>query len=390
MVKALAFVERRGVTDHMNVLYLTMNPNRQSTTVPTEGWLRLLVDKGLQPVLVSRESGDFQEWAAAHGTPTYEDALPAFDKLRPWIAMRSLWRLKRVVRKHNIELIHCNEQDIYPFGKWLAHFCNLPIVVSIHFTMARDFCQWAFAGWGRPDRMFFVSGGNQDACQAGVDGIVPEGNQRVLANGLDLRKFKPDPDLRHQTRNQWGVGDHPVVGVACALRPRKQLEHLIDAMCSSGLEDTHVVVAGAAIAEDQHYAEKLIQAGREKLGDRLIYLGHLDDLRGFYNGLDAFVNTSQEEACSISVIEALASGCPVVGYPSKSVDGQILPDGGEIVEQDNVLELSQVLSAWASDKEGLAARRHAARETAEARFDIAKACEYLWREYQAVLSETRA
>jgi hypothetical protein len=31
----------------MRVLYLTMNPNRQSTTVPTEGWPRLLPTKGL-------------------------------------------------------------------------------------------------------------------------------------------------------------------------------------------------------------------------------------------------------------------------------------------------------------------------------------------------------
>ena len=33
----------------MTVLYLTMNPNRESTTVPTEGWFRLLRGRGLEP-----------------------------------------------------------------------------------------------------------------------------------------------------------------------------------------------------------------------------------------------------------------------------------------------------------------------------------------------------
>ena len=42
-------------------------------------------------------------------------------------------------------------------------------------------------------------------------------------------------------------------------------------------------------------------------------LGHVNDLRNFYNGIDLFINTSQEEACSLSVIESLAHGCPVIG-----------------------------------------------------------------------------
>ena len=51
----------------MRVLYLTMNPNRMSTTVPTEGWFRLLADRGLSPVLVSRERGEFDAWARERG-----------------------------------------------------------------------------------------------------------------------------------------------------------------------------------------------------------------------------------------------------------------------------------------------------------------------------------
>jgi hypothetical protein len=49
-----------------------MNPNRQSTTVPTEGWFRLLPARGLEPVLVSRTLGAFATagwtWTVAPGT----------------------------------------------------------------------------------------------------------------------------------------------------------------------------------------------------------------------------------------------------------------------------------------------------------------------------------
>ena len=40
----------------VRVLYLTMNPNRASTTVPTECWLRLLPARGLEPARSSRSS----------------------------------------------------------------------------------------------------------------------------------------------------------------------------------------------------------------------------------------------------------------------------------------------------------------------------------------------
>src|SRR5262245_58769664 len=41
----------------MNVLYLTSNPNRTSSNIPTEGWFERLGPKGLRPVLVSQQPG---------------------------------------------------------------------------------------------------------------------------------------------------------------------------------------------------------------------------------------------------------------------------------------------------------------------------------------------
>jgi glycosyltransferase involved in cell wall biosynthesis len=146
------------------------------------------------------------------------------------------------------------------------------------------------------------------------------------------------------------------------------------------------VVAGAPVKGDEAYAADLLRTARGKLGDRLVALGHMNELRGFYNALDVFVNTSQEEACSISVSESLACGCPIVAYPSKSVDGQILPDGGEVVAQDDIHELTTVLRRWLSAPDQLSSRRSGARRTAEAYFDIRKLSRQLWDEYTRILA----
>jgi glycosyltransferase involved in cell wall biosynthesis len=370
----------------MRVLYLTMNPNRASTTVPTEGWFRELRSKGLEPVLASKELGSFHEWTAAQGIPAFHVEMPVPSEFSKTRLIAPLWKLRRLVKRFGVQIIHSNEQDLYPVAQYLGKLCALPVVVSVHFTMDRGFCEWAFAGSRNPRTIFFVSAGSRDACRPGIEGVVPETKWRVLPNGLDLDHFVPDPERGRQFREQHRLGSGPVIGVACALRPRKQLEHLFDAASRLQVPGLRVVVAGAAVKGDEAYAEDLLRAAGERLGDRMVALGHLDELRGFYNSLDVFVNTSQEEACSISVSESLACGCPVIAYPSKSVDGQILPHGGEVVEQDNVHDLTTVLARWLADPNALRERRIGARNTAEAYFDIRKLSRQLWDEYARILA----
>jgi hypothetical protein len=60
----------------MRVLYLTINPSRISTTMPTEGWFRVLPQRGLQPVLATTESGSFLDWAREVGIPAFKVAMP--------------------------------------------------------------------------------------------------------------------------------------------------------------------------------------------------------------------------------------------------------------------------------------------------------------------------
>jgi glycosyltransferase involved in cell wall biosynthesis len=367
----------------VRVLYLTMNPNRESTTVPTEGWFRLLRPKGLEPVLVSSKVGAFQAWAASEGIPSYKVPLPFPNRRRPLAFLSSLARVVAIGRRHRVELVHCNEHDIYPIGQYAARLLRVPVVLSVHFTLRDGFAKWAFGGRRCPARVFFISRGSLEVCRPDVEGVVAESRWRLLYNGIDLDRFRPDDRLRAAFRAEHGLGGARLIGVACALRPRKQLEHLFEA--AARVPDARVVVAGGPVGGDETYAAQLLDKGRELLGDRLTLVGHLRDLRPFYNALDLFVNTSQEEACSISVIESMACGCPVVGYPSTSVDEQVLPTGGEIVPQDSIVDLARALGQWLSDADRLAASRAQARTRAETMFDRRRLADQLWSEYRSLV-----
>ncbi len=373
----------------MRVLYLTLNPNRASTTVPTEGWFRLLRRRGLEPVLVSSQSGAFQHWAREQGVPSYDLSLPFPSRSRPIPFLRALASLYRIAKRHNVELVHSNEQDVYPIAQYAARLLGVPKVASVHFTMGRGFCEWAFGGRRQPDRLFFVSRSSMEVCRPALTGVLSDQRWHVLRNGLDLDHFSPDSILRADARSRYGLGDTPAIGVACALRPRKQLEHLFRAAARLD-KPIRVVVAGGPVPGDEAYAQQLLAEGRALLGDRLLVLGHLDELRGLYNALDLFVNTSQEEACSISVIESLACGCPIVGYASRSVNEQILPSGGEIVPQDDDQALTNALQRWLSDRDRLFASRQGARRQATTLFDIRTLSEDLFGQYTEVMAERAA
>jgi glycosyltransferase involved in cell wall biosynthesis len=368
----------------MRVLYLTANAPGASTLVSTEAWIRALRPRGLRPVLVSHRSAAFDGWSAEHRVPAYRVPLPGPSKSRPWGFLRSLRTLRTLVKRHRIQLIHCNEHDIYPIGQYLGRLCRLPCVVSVHFRISPGFADWAFRGGRRPRRIYFVSLASLESCRASVEGLVPEADWRVLPNALDLEQYRPEAAVRDRARDEYGLKGDLAIGAACTLRPIKQLEHLIEAVARLSPRPARLLLAGGRGTGDEAYADAVLELGERKLGDRFRYLGYLDDPRGFMQALDLYVNTSREETCSISILEALACGCPVVGYPSLSVSEQVLPGGGEIVAQDQIDELAAALDRWLSDPARLAAGRVGARRRAEG-YDIAAAADRLWAEYQSML-----
>src|SRR5204863_9383107 len=143
------------------------------------------------PVVVSPIDGEFQQWVERQGGTFQRLDLPFPSKTQPWPFARSLWTLRRLVGRHRIDVIHCNEQDVHPMAGWLARVCGLPVVVSVHFTLDRGFCEWAFGRIHAPDAVFFISRGSVEASRTAIAGVIPDSRRRLIPNGLDLRHYRP-------------------------------------------------------------------------------------------------------------------------------------------------------------------------------------------------------
>ncbi len=244
-----------------------------------------------------------------------------------------------------IQVMHSNEQDVYPVAQYLGKLCRMPVVVSVHFTMDRGYCEWAFAAARNPQRIFFVSAGSREACRPGIEGVVAGRPMARAAERARPGALRAGPTNAPASSG----GTH---GLEAAARHRRRVRAsapeaartLVRAASQLDVPGLRVVVAGAAVKGDEAVRRRTACAPREPCSATgCCTLGHLDELRGFYNAPRHLREHQPGRGVQHQRVESLACGCPVVAYPSKSVDGQILPDGGEIVEQDNVHDLTAVL-----------------------------------------------
>lgn len=127
------------------------------------------------------------------------------------------------------------------------------------------------------------------------------GPVRVIPPGVDGERFSPGPG---PWRERLGLADDDVLVVHVAhLLPNKNQLDLVRAVERTGF---HLALAGRPL--DLAYAAEVEAAA----GERVHLLGPVDDVPGLLRSADVFAFASTDEACPVAVLEAMATGLPVV------------------------------------------------------------------------------
>jgi glycosyltransferase involved in cell wall biosynthesis len=155
-------------------------------------------------------------------------------------------------------------------------------------------------------------------CGEGVRSVhmaagYPAGKMRVISNGVDVRRFSPNPAARQALRAVLGVPiDAPLIGTVGRLHPMKDYGTFFAAAhrLSKGLPRARFVLAGEGLSADEaQVAQWVEEAG---LAGCVHLLGQRDDVSALYNTLDVFVSSSTSEGFPNVLIEAMACGVPCV------------------------------------------------------------------------------
>ena len=139
---------------------------------------------------------------------------------------------------------------------------------------------------------------------------IPAERIAVLYNGVDAERFNPSKrqisGLR--VRNEFGIPhDAPLVLFVGSGFKRKGLDRLLAIWGSPQLKDAYLLVAGED-ARLQRYKAWAESVGKE----RIFFAGLREDVESFYAAADVVALPSVQEAFGNVVLEALASGVPVL------------------------------------------------------------------------------
>jgi len=135
----------------------------------------------------------------------------------------------------------------------------------------------------------------------------------VIRNGVDLRRYSPEPvaEWRNQIRSKLGLGPGDyVIGLCAWFRPQKNHCQLVDAiriLRSRGYPAKALFVGtGPTQAAVEQYAKA------HGILEHIIFAGHQEDVRPYTSAFDVGVLCSIYEAASLVALEMMAMGLPVV------------------------------------------------------------------------------
>ncbi|HEX8948309.1 MAG TPA: glycosyltransferase family 4 protein [Dissulfurispiraceae bacterium] len=332
-----------------------------------------LAQKGYETLLITGQEGPHEgnmlDLAAAKGVAPV--VIPEMGReLSSGGDLAAFLKIFRLVRDARPEIIHTHTAKAGTLGRLAAFSYN--VLQRLQFKRSRVIILHTFHGhvlkgyFGGlktrifiliekilacfTDRIITLSEGLKEEL-AGM-GIASREKIEVVPLGLELERFVKSDTRKGAFKKSLGLPeDCLVVGLVGRLVPIKghkffleAARSVIDARCGrSGAQPVRFVVVGDGElrAELEEYAHKLGISGQ------VIFTGFRSDLPEIYADTDIVVLSSLNEGTPVSLIEAMASGKPVVatrvgGVPDLVADGTagiLVPAGDSGALADAVAKL---------------------------------------------------
>jgi glycosyltransferase involved in cell wall biosynthesis len=223
-----------------------------------------------------------------------------------------LSKIARLLREECPDILHTHLPRADVAGA-IAIFRNPPVtwVCSAHAIYSEDWSgRWSLplfnVLWRRADAMLCISHAVRDWLVG--RGVAPS-QARVIHYGIEPERFFKS---RANLRKQWGLDDNLIIGSLGRLEPRKNHECLIAAMpqICKAVPKALLVIAGH---DPWGYGETLHRLIDELgLRKKVRLVGFQNDVASFFNALDVFAFATNSEGFGQVLVEAMATGKPVV------------------------------------------------------------------------------
>jgi glycosyltransferase involved in cell wall biosynthesis len=291
------------------------------------------------------------------------------------------WEVRRLLEAFQPEIVHI--QDHYPICRAVVHLARkhrIKIVGSNHFipdnlapyipglSKIKPVFNWVLWHWMLDvyKHVDVISAQSN----AAVKLIQHQGlNMPILpiSCGIDLQLYHPNPTVdRQMYRERFGIDPQKKIFLFLGrIDGEKRIDLLIRAMQRLFRDDIQMVIAGHGKVED---ALRRMAADMH-INQNVRFIGFIpaDDVPGLMNSVDVFVMPSEAELLSISTLEAMACGRPVLLANALALP-ELVRDGenGYLFKPGDVKDLVRLMHVLADQPERWESMGKISREIAQA------------------------
>ena len=286
--------------------------------------------------------------------------------LSPIRDIKTLWKMYQLIQKEKPDVVHTHAAKAGFVGRVAAWLAGVPVIVH-------TFHGHVFRGYFSPNKTLFfivlerITARMSDTVITLSDGlrrelaeeyhITRKGRITVLPLGLDLDIFTKMIRKSGGFRSTHSIpADAPLIGIVGRITPIKN--HTLFLNAAVQIRNQQPTARFVIVGDGETRAE--VEALVDTLGLReaVIFAGWQRDVAQIYSDLDVLVISSINEGTPVTVIEALAAGCPVVatavgGLPDLLDHGKL----GKLVNDQTPESLAKaILETLAAPPDGAEAK----------------------------------
>ena len=195
----------------------------------------------------------------------------------------------------------------------------------------------------------------------------------VVMHGVDCERFHPPGEAEDGLQ---GTGLPGRYGVGCfgRIRPQKGTDLFVGAMVRllPDFPDWTAVIAGRVTAQHREFHQRLLdRISAAGLGERIVFLGEVPDIRPWYRRLRLHVAPSRNEGFGLTPLEAMASRTAVVASDA-GAHAEVIAEGrtGAVVPAGDGAALTESMRRYLAQPDLAAAHGRNARAHVESSFSL--------------------
>ncbi len=245
------------------------------------------------------------------------------------------------------DIVHIIAPMPFQVIKQLKKMKNLGVKLIYSHTIVKDFSKNAFVRlmqkwkikqvYMQYDHILVQSNELKDV----IEEINSNSEVTVITNGVDTEKFSPvrNQEEKNQLRDRLGLpADATIITLVGAVHPRKGTDLLIEAWSYlvKDFPDLHVLLIGPRydkirdeLKEFSNKIETIIN--NSERSDQIHFLGQIDEVAQYLKATDIFVFPSKREGMPNAVLEAMATGLPVILTPFSGLSDEFGQNNREYI-----------------------------------------------------------